>query len=239
MKGRWKILMNKRFRIVLVVIVTIAILLSGAFLIYVSDYYRADDVANTAMQSETGIRVEDNFLILSPTTPGDTAMIFYPGAKVEYFAYLPLMEKIKQSAGITCILVKMPFNLAIFDANAANKIIGQFPEIKNWYIAGHSMGGAMASDYASKHQEKIKGLILLGAYIYGDYPAENALTVYGSFNTSVAEKINYTENIVVIEGGNHAQFGNYGKQKGDTDATISSEEQQNIAVEAIKAFLDH
>lgn len=47
----------------------------------------------------------------------------------------------------------------------------------------------------------------------------------------------YTENIVVIEGGNHAQFGNYGKQKGDSDAMISSEEQQDMAVEAIKEFL--
>ena len=100
------------------------------------------------------------------------------------------------------------------------------------------MGGAMASDYASKHQDKVEGLILLGAYIYGNYPAENSLTVYGTFNTSVAKKINYTENIVVIEGGNHAQFGNYGKQKGDPDATISSEEQQNIAVEAIRGFLE-
>ena len=63
------------------------------------------------------------------------------------------------------------------------------------------MGGAMASDYASKHQDNVKGLILLGAYIYGNYPAENALTVYGTFNTSVANKIDYTENIVVIEGG--------------------------------------
>lgn len=237
MKGEWKIAMKKRLKIALIVMVTLAILLSGAFLIYVSDYYRADDVANAAMQSETGIRVGDNFLILSPTIPGDTAMIFYPGAKVEYFAYLPLLEKIRQSTGITCILVKMPFNMAIFDANAANDIISQFPDIKNWYMAGHSMGGAMASDYASKNQDKIKGLILLGAYIYGNYPVENALTVYGSFNTSVAEKINYTENIVVIEGGNHAQFGNYGKQKGDTDATISSEEQQSIAADAIKAFL--
>jgi hypothetical protein len=80
---------------------------------------------------------------------------------------------------------------------------------------------------------------LLGAYIYGDYPEENALTIYGSFNTSVAEKINYMENIVVIEGGNHAQFGNYGKQKGDPDATISREEQQDKAVEAIKEFLEN
>lgn len=89
------------------------------------------------------------------------------------------------------------------------------------------------------HKDEVKGLILMGAYIYGDYPDQNALTVYGTFNTSVAEKINYIENIVVIEGGNHAQFGNYGKQKGDPDATISSEEQQNITVKAIKEFLDN
>ena len=101
------------------------------------------------------------------------------------------------------------------------------------------MGGAMASDFASKHKEKIRGLILLGAYIYGDYPKDRTLTVYGSFNTSVAEKINYTENIVVIQGGNHAQFGNYGKQKDDPDATISSEEQQNVTVEAIKEFIEN
>lgn len=64
------------------------------------------------------------------------------------------------------------------------------------------------------------------------------MTVYGSFNTSVEEKINYTENIVVIEGGNHAQFGNYGKRKGDPAATISNEEQQNIAVEAVRIFIE-
>jgi hypothetical protein len=213
------------------------IILFGVFFIYSSDYYRADEVANDVLQRKAVTRVKDNLIMLSPTVPGDTAVIFYPGAKVEFIAYLPLLEKIKQTSNVTCILVKMPFNMAIFDANAADAIIDQFPDIENWYLAGHSMGGAMASDYASKHQDKVKGLILLGAYIYGNYPAEKALTVYGSFNTSVEEKINYSENIVVIEGGNHAQFGNYGKQKGDPDATISSEEQQNIAVEAISEFL--
>ena len=230
--------MKKRLKITLITIISLVIFLVGAFLVYASDYYRADDVAIAVLQSEAVTRVEDNFIMLSPNEPGNTAVIFYPGAKVEYISYLPLLGKIAQSSNVTCILVKMPFNMAIFDANAADKIISRFSDIDNWYIAGHSMGGAMASDYASKNQDKIKGLILLGAYIYGDYPAENALTVYGSFNTSVDEKINYTENIVVIEGGNHAQFGNYGKQKGDPDATISSEEQQDIAVAAIKEFLD-
>ena len=51
--------------------------------------------------------------------------------------------------------------------------------------------------------------------------------------------IDYTQNVTVIEGGNHAQFGNYGKQKGYRDATISREEQQDIAVEAIKDFLSN
>jgi hypothetical protein len=230
--------MKKRLRITLIIIISMVVLLSGAFYIYVSDYYRADDIAIEVMNNEDNMSVKDNLIILSPTIPNDTAMIFYPGAKVEYTAYLPILEKIKEKCGITCILVKMPFNMAIFDSNAADNIIDQFPDIKNWYIGGHSMGGAMASNYASKHQDKVKGLILLGAYIYGDYPAENSLTVYGTFNTSVAEKINYTENIVAIEGGNHAQFGNYGKQKGDQDATITREEQQNITVEAIKKFVE-
>ena len=128
--------------------------------------------------------------------------------------------------------------MAIFDSNAADNIIDKYPDIKNWYIGGHSMGGAMASNYVSNHKDKIKGLILMGAYIYGDYSEQNTLTVYGTFNSSVAEKIDYTQNIVVIQGGNHAQFGNYGKQKGDPDATISSEEQQNITVEAIKEFVE-
>lgn len=229
--------MRKRLKVALIAIISLALLLTGAFLMYASDYYRADDVAIAVMQSEDTIRVQDNLIILTPSVPNDTALIFYPGAKVEHLAYLPIMEKIKLSTGITCIVVEMPFNMAIFDADVADRIMEQFPEINNWYIGGHSMGGAMASGYASKNRDKVRGLILLGAYIYGGYPAENALTIYGTFNTSVAEKINYTENITVIEGGNHAQFGNYGKQKGDPEATISSEEQQNIAVEAIKEFL--
>ena len=230
--------MKKTLNRILIGLLLLIILLLGAFYIYASDYYRADEVAIAVMQSDAITLVEDNFIVLSPNTPGDTAIIFYPGAKVEYFSYLPMMEKIMLSSNVTCILVKMPFNMAIFDSDAADKIINRFPDIENWYLAGHSMGGAMASDFASKNQDKIMGLLLFGAYIYGNYPEENALTVYGSFNTSVEEKINYTENIVVIEGGNHAQFGNYGKQKGDPDATISSEEQQNIAVVAVHEFLE-
>ncbi len=131
----------------------------------------------------------------------------------------------------------MPFHMAIFDANAAEKVISQFPEYQNWYIAGHSMGGAMASQFAAEHPDQVDGLILLGAYLYGDYPAENTLTVYGSLNQSMEDHIQYTENIVEIEGDNHAQFGNYGPQKGDPPTAITAQEQQAQAVDAIESFL--
>lgn len=77
----------------------------------------------------------------------------------------------------------------------------------------------------------------MGAYIYGDFPDERALTIYSSLNQSVEDNIDYTENIVEIQGGNHAQFGNYGPQKGALPATISPQEQQAQTVAAIQAFL--
>ena len=127
--------------------------------------------------------------------------------------------------------------MAIFDVNAAEGVMAQFPDIQHWYIAGHSMGGAMASRFASEHEDEVDGLILLGAYPYGDYPVARTLTVYGSLNQSVEDKLDYTENVVEIQGGNHAQFGNYGPQKGDLPATIPAEEQQAQAVAAIGDFI--
>lgn len=115
--------------------------------------------------------------------------------------------------------------------------MAQFPDIQHWYIAGHSMGGAMASQFAAEHPDEVEGLILLGAYLYGDYPVEHTLTIYGSLNQSMEDKIDYAENVMEIEGGNHAQFGNYGPQKGDLPAAISAEEQQAQAVTAITDFI--
>lgn len=226
----------KKLTIAAAIILAVAALLTVLFLLYASDYYRAEDVALAVAAGESGITVQDNLTILSPSYPTDTAIIFYPGAKVEASAYLPLLSRIRQT-GVTCILVDMPFHMAIFDADAAGEIMERFSEVKHWYLAGHSMGGAMASQFASGHQDQIDGLILMGAYIYGDYPPEDTLTIYGSLNQSVEDKLDYTENVVEIQGGNHAQFGNYGPQKGDLPATISAQEQQAQTAAAIEEFI--
>ena len=86
-------------------------------------------------------------------------------------------------------------------------------------------------------QKQVDGLILLGAYLYGEYPSADTLTVYGSLNQSVEDKIDYTKHVVEIDGGNHAQFGSYGLQRGDPPAEITPQEQQARTVEAISDFL--
>ena len=227
---------RKQWKIAAGILLAILVLIAGGFFWYVSDYYRAEDVALEVLSAGDNIEVRDDLTVLSPSYPTDTAVIFYPGAKVEAIAYLPLLDQLRQT-GLTCVLVEMPFHLAIFDANAAEDVMEAFPDIQHWYIAGHSMGGAMASQFASERPDEVDGLILLGAYLYGDYSPEDTLTVYGSLNQSVEDKINYTENVVEIQGGNHAQFGNYGPQKGDLPAEITAEEQQAQTVAAITDFI--
>lgn len=209
---------------------------TAGFFVYVSEYYRADAAAQDLMD-DPSVRIGSDHVVVTADGSSDTALIFYPGAKVEYTAYLPILKEITARSGMSSFLVKMPFNLAIFDQDAADDIMEEYPAVSHWYVGGHSMGGAMASDYASNNPEKVQGLVLLGAYLYGSYPEDRTLTVYGDLNTSVAEKVDYSENVIVIEGGNHAQFGNYGRQRGDPEATVSVREQQSITADAVADFL--
>lgn len=225
--------MNKKKAFIVSSIVGgLLIAMTLAFAIYVSIYYKSE----VSLEDYDNYVISDNMTVLMTEEETDTAIIFYPGAKVEAESYLPILDSLRDE-GIMCVLIEMPFNMAIFDVDAAADVFDEFPSIENWYMAGHSMGGAMASSYASDNEEMVDGLIVLGAYVYGDYPTEDALTIYGSLN-SQEEHIDYTDNIVVIEGGNHAQFGNYGEQKGDEEATITAEEQQSIAVQAIVDFIN-
>lgn len=218
------------------IVAALLVLATAGFLLWASDYYRAEPEA-LAVLDEEGVADEGGCIALAPKDePAECGLVFYPGAKVQAESYLPILDKLRDH-GIECFLARMPLNMAIFDANAADPIIDAHPEIEAWYVGGHSMGGAMASSYASDNPERVDGLILMGAYLYGDYPAADTLTVYGSLNTSVEDNLDYDENVVEIEGGNHAQFGNYGAQNGDAEASIPQEEQQRQTVEAIVEFV--
>lgn len=221
--------------------VVMILVFSMAFLIYVLQYYRADEEAHVALEPDETVSVKETdygWLFDGPSE--DDALIFYPGGKVEETAYAPLLKDLARQ-GMDVCLVRMPFHLAVFGANKANDVMAQH-DYPRWYIGGHSLGGAMAANYAAEHGEQISGVYMLASYATKPLNENTRATViYGSEDgvlnmTKLEEGNQYLPNgskTYVIEGGNHAQFGNYGIQAGDGDALISAEEQQRRTVELI------
>ncbi|MBQ9737273.1 MAG: lysophospholipase, partial [Clostridia bacterium] len=143
---------NKRiFKIILSVIIVISLIIGG-FAVYLSDYYHADLTAIEAFSAGMSVTktVVSDEVIVYEGSESQVGFIFYPGGKVEYKAYDSLMMELA-SKGILCILLEMPFNLAVLDMNAADGIRELYPEIDHWYIGGHSLGGSIAASYAAKN----------------------------------------------------------------------------------------
>ena len=240
--------MKKRARIILSVCLAVLFVFGIGGYAYVSDYYHADETALEAMAYQTDsvqVALDGNVTWFVPENPV-AGLIFYPGGKVEYTAYASLMRACAEN-GILCALVRMPGNLAVLDANAADGLQQEYPEVTTWYIAGHSLGGAMAAGYAAAHHEDYNGLILLASYSTENLTGTplRVLSVYGS-EDGVMNRESYEKNRanlpadtteVVLDGGCHAQFGCYGPQAGDGIPAMSGEEQLRQTAEAITVFI--
>lgn len=238
--------MRKKWRVAWVVAaVVVAALVLGCG-IYVADYYRADQTAMAAMAGNEIVEVVkmDDMAAFMPKEP-TAGFIFYPGGKVEYTAYAPLMLSLAER-GMLCIVVEMPFNLAVLDMDAAEGIAQAYPDIGDWYIGGHSLGGSMAAGYAAENTENFSGLILLAAYSTAEITELDVLSLYGSEDgvLNMDKYESYYENLpestteIVIQGGNHACFGSYGPQSGDGEAEIDADEQVRITADTIMEWIN-
>ena len=240
--------MNNKKKVVVGSIGIFVLTVFLACVYYLNDYYKADIEAITAFEVENEVireESEDGMIVYMPEKAED-GFIFYPGGKVEHMAYEPLMKALA-SEGILCVLVEMPFHLAVLDMNAADGIKEKYPDVTNWYIGGHSLGGSMAAAYLGEHYADYEGLILLGSYSTEDLSQTSlkVLSVYGSedkvlnVENYVESKSNlpddYTE--VVLDGGCHAYFGMYGAQEGDGVPVISNKKQIALTVDAIMEFM--
>jgi pimeloyl-ACP methyl ester carboxylesterase len=145
----------------------------------------------------------------------------------------------------------MPLNLAFFDADAALAVMIAYPDIEQWAVGGHSLGGSMAAKFAYDHPDEVAGLVLWAAYPAASNDLSNldqleAVSIYGSNDgLSTPTDIENTQNLlpphvelVEITGGNHAQFGWYGPQDRDNPADISRIEQQAQVVQATLDLLN-
>jgi pimeloyl-ACP methyl ester carboxylesterase len=183
-------------------------------------------------------------------TPADndyaTGLVVYPGGKVPPAAYGPLARAIA-AEGYLVIVTPMPFNLAVLGIGAADDAIAAHPEVATWAIGGHSLGGAMAAQYASDHGAQVAGLALWASYPATDLAGAglDVVSVYGTLDAGAARiagdearaQLPPGTTFVAIEGGNHEQMGWYTGQPNDPPATVPRAEQQARVAAATVAML--
>ena len=232
-------------------LILIPLLLVGGFIIWAETGPTAMPEAIGALESDSIVEVEDDEWLVFRPAAGEpsTGLIIYPGGRVDPAAYAPLARDIA-AEGHLVVIVPMPLNMAFLGANRALEVMEAFPEISSWAVGGHSLGGAMAANFADGNPDLVKGLALWAAYpAQSDDLSDQDLKVTSVYGTNdglaTLDDIRDSEALlppdtrwVAIEGGNHSQFGWFGFQSGDNPAEISREDQQAQVVLATVDLLN-
>jgi pimeloyl-ACP methyl ester carboxylesterase len=238
----------KLLKRILLGLLLVVVLTAAGFVVWAETPLGPAPEALAALQSDAQVAVTSGDLItFTPTAqrPASVGFIFYPGGRVDARSYAAPLHEIA-ARGYLVVLVPVRLNLAFFDINAAEAVFAAHPEIEHWVIGGHSLGGVAAALFAGTHPQ-ISGLVF-----WASYPADDSLknssmrilSIYGTNDMAGMQTFQEKDALmpgnveyVVIEGGNHAQFGDYGPQPGDNAATISRADQQAQVVDAVVRFL--
>lgn len=243
---------TKRIVTLVVSIALIAIaLLAAVFILWALTPLGPAPEALDALEGDTEVSVteaEYGWVFEPKDDTPVTGIVFYPGGRVDARSYAPLAHDLAL-AGHLVIIVPMRLNLAVLSPNRADSALDANPQIAAWAMCGHSLGGTMAAQYAKSDPDRIKALALLASY-----PADSTdlsqselgvTSIYGTLDgvldepsfTAAAPLLPESTEYVAIEGGNHAQFGSYGPQPGDNEASVSAQEQLDQTVEAIALLM--
>ena len=206
--------------------------------------FTATPVALDALRSGSDVSVLESAtrIELAPTgARSPTGLVFYPGARVDARAYSAILRPIAAS-GYLVVIVKLPFGIAFADVNAAQGVIDDHREVDRWVVAGHSLGGAVGSQFADDHRGVIAGLLFWASFptrnisgvpfsVASVSGTEDGLATPGKIDASRADLPPATR-FTAIEGAVHADFGDYGPQAGDGTPSIDRESAQRRIVAA-------
>lgn len=243
----------KKFKIIKFIILGLLLVIVigflGLFMWSKTGTYPARSVALSALESTSSVTVsQEEFIIFEPVENTRIGLIFYPGGLVDPEAYAPVLHKIAEE-GVLVVITPMPLNLAILNTGAAAEVIADYPYISTWVLAGHSLGGASAAIFAENNPASIDAIAFWDSYPPNSADlSDNDLSILSIFGTtnSFPNTDNFNDKryllpedavYVAIEGANHAQFGDYGPQKGDVAASISLAEQHHRVAEIMLNFI--
>ncbi|WP_226668968.1 alpha/beta fold hydrolase [Metabacillus litoralis] len=238
--------MKRKLKYMLIGIILLLVVLFLGFFTWSQQTYKPSSELDTLLD-KSEIQFEEDWIIFNQHS-SNIGIVLYPGGKVEPEAYSYYGKQLANK-GYLVVIPKVRFNFALFDSNKATKIIENYPSIGKWVIGGHSLGGVAAVKFAYEHPKKIDGVFLLGSYPSegNDLSKTNTpiLSIYAEMDgLTTVEKINETKKFLSsnatmheIKGGNHGQFGVYGKQKGDNEAEISVKKQQDEMVSVTSEWI--
>jgi predicted alpha/beta-hydrolase family hydrolase len=207
--------------------------------------FPALEPALAAMESSSTVVVTESptQIVLTPTAgASSTGVFFQPGAKVDARAYAAILRPLAE-AGYTVVIPKQPLGIAFLATNAFESTRDANPQITDWFVGGHSLGGTVAAMDAEAHSgdasAPVKGLILYASYPASDMSetlSAKVLSVSGTEDGLAtpadieASRANLPKDAIFtpIEGGVHAFFGDYGPQPGDGTPTISQDEARQL-----------
>lgn len=217
--------------------------------------FTAGPAALSAMHSDANVRVTESptRITLTPTGPAkSTGVLFQPGARVDARAYAAHLRPIAE-AGYPVVIVKQPLGIAFLAVGALDSAASDYSTVHTWVGAGHSLGGTVAAmeavDLHNASPDRLAGLVFWASYpagSLGDLAPAHVLSVSGSRDglatptkiaasrTDLPTETTYD----VIDGGGHAQFGDYGLQPGDGTPTISNDQARAEIGAATLAFLN-
>lgn len=226
-------------------VVLVVIFIAGT-VVFLGTPYEPPPESIDAVEADEDVTLSEynGGYVLEPATVDEASrtdgLVFYPGARVEPSGYVESLAPLASEANLTVVVPKMPMNLAVTEyaiartglrADAATRAIDGDESVENWYVGGHSMGGAMACRYARGNAESIDGLLLYASYCDQDISDSNlaVLSVAGEADTVLTWET-YEANlgnlpadatVETLPGVNHTQFGSYRFQRGDDPSGTS------------------
>lgn len=209
------------------------------------------DAVSTPATVAARVSIEDiagRVLHVAPDGPARAHLILYPGGLVRPQAY-EWLGRALAARGVETWIPEMPLDLAVLGTNRADAILDRLPAGVPVVLAGHSLGSAMAADYASRHPDRLAGLLLMAAYpadnvrVAASWPALSLAAEYDGRATldrvrDGLGRLPGASRVVVVPGAVHAFFGRYGPQAGDGIPTVSRADAEAAILAEIVAYLD-
>lgn len=226
----------------------VAFLLSGCSLFSASYTALSDTSALPGALQNSAL--DEDWLVYSVNPEPETGLVIYPGGKVEPEAYGRLASDLSEQTDALVVIVPMPLDLAVLGSGRGERVVAAYPNVQTWAIGGHSLGGTMAAAQAFDNPQLWSGLFLLASYPQDKHdfsPRETpVISIIGDRDGLISQS-RWQESLellpdsavrVVIEGGNHAGFGDYGAQEDDRAASISGAEQHRQTIQALAAWVN-